>query len=385
MDTCRMLGIASRIEKSWSKREFPMSPLAGLAVLAAFASQAALAQSPSSNFERGSSLQAWQHPGLPEVLAECRTAPAPFSIGGGQSTDADAAAEPPEPDAPPPATAIPGVIAAGQSWTVVWSWEGNNADGIIPGEGGKLLFANNDASNVMELDPATGLATVLYRDTNTGGALSRSSNGALFLAVRGLGVGIERLAPRREMFANSFDGEPLECVGGVMNDLAADARGGVYFTVSGSGLYYANADGVVAEYGEGIERANGVVLSPDEETLYVTNGPVVLAFDVMSDGSLANQREFGALQGGQGGDGSTVDSEGRLYVSTGRSVDVFSPDGEFLGSIPGPQGLHGVTFGGPDKTRLYAILFYGGWGTASARNRVIEIPMLAQGYLGRAK
>ena len=385
MDTCRMLGIAAWIEKFLSRCEFLMTPVAGLAVLAAFASQAALAQSPSSDFERGSSLQAWQHPGLPEVLAECRTAPAPFSIGGGQSTDADAAAEPPEPDAPPPATAIPGVIAAGQSWTVVWSWEGNNADGIIPGEGGKLLFANNDASNVMELDPATGLATVPYSDTNTGGALSRSSNGVLFLAVRGLGVGIERLEPRRAMFANSFDGEPIECVGGVMNDLAADARGGVYFTVSGSGLYYANADGAVAEYGEGIERANGVVLSPDEDKLYVTNGPVVLAFDVMSDGSLANQREFGALQGGQGGDGSTVDSEGRLYVSTGRSVDVFSADGEFLGSIPGPQGLHGVTFGGPDKMHLYAIVFYGDWGTPSARNRVIEISMLAQGYLGRAK
>ncbi len=385
MKTCTAVGIASWLEPSGSKRETAMMPLAYLAVLAAFASQAAFAQSPSSDFDRGSSLQAWQHPGLSEVLAECLTAPAPFSIGSGQAADADAAAEPPEPEAPPPSTAIPGVIAAGQTWNVVWSWEGNNADGIIPGDRGTLLFANNDASNVMQLDPATGLASVLFSDTNTGGALSRSRDGALFLAVRGLGVGIEQLEPRRANFANFFNGEPLECVGGVMNDLAADARGGVYFTVSGSGLYYADAQGVVAEYGEGIERANGVVLSPDEQTLYVTNGPVVLAFDVTSDGSLANQREFGALRGGQGGDGSTVDAQGRLYVSTGRSVDVFSPDGEFLGTIPGPEGLHGVTFGGPDKMHLYAIVFYGGWGTPSARNRVIEIPVLAQGYLERAK
>ena len=362
-----------------------MKIVVGLVVLAAFASQAAIAQNPSSAFDRGNSLQAWQDPDLPEVLAECRIPPAPFSIGGGQAAATDAAAEPPEPEAPPPSTAIPGIIAAGQTWTVVWSWEGNNADGIIPGDGGTLLFANNDAGNVMRLDPATGFATVLYTETNTGGALSQSRNGALFLAVRGLGSGIEQLEPDRAMFANSHDGEPMECVGGVMNDLAADARGGVYFTVSGSGLYYANAEGAVTEYGEGIARANGVVLSPDEETLYVTNGPVVLAFDVASAGSLANQREFGALQGGQGGDGSTVDSEGRLYVSTGRSVDVFSPDGVFLGTIPGPDGLHGVTFGGPDKMNLYAIVFYGGWGTPSARNRVIEMPMLAQGYLERAK
>ena len=64
---------------------------------------------------------------------------------------------------------------------------------------------------------------------------------------------------------------------------------------------------------------------------------------------------------------------------------MFSPKGEFLGSIPGPQGLHGVAFGGPDKKTLFGIVFYGDWGTPSARNRVIAIPMLAQGYTGRAK
>ena len=43
---------------------------------------------------------------------------------------------------------------------------------------------------------------------------------------------------------------------------------------------------------------NGIILSPDEKTLYVTNGGVVLAFDVQADGSLTNQREFGMLRGG---------------------------------------------------------------------------------------
>jgi gluconolactonase len=292
---------------------------------------------------------------------------------------------PPEPAAPAPSAEIPGVIAAGQSWKVVWSWEGNNADGIIAGDGGTMLFANNDASNVMKLDPATGLATILFSNTNTGGALSRSKNGALFLAVRGLNSGIEQLEPQRKMLASSFHGEPLECVGGVMNDLVADARGGVYFAVTGGGLFYANPQGVVSQYGEGIALANGIVLSPDEKTLYVTNGAVVLALDVQPDGSLTHQREFGKLRGGQGGDGSAVDAQGRVYVATGASVDVFAPNGQFLGSIPGPQGLHGTAFGGRDKKTLFAIVFYGGWGTPSARNRVIAIPMIAQGYTGRAK
>jgi hypothetical protein len=86
-----------------------------------------------------------------------------------------------------------------------------------------------------------------------------------------------------------------------------------------------------------------------------------------------------------GGDGSAVDQQGRVYVATGKSVDVFAPDGKFLGTIPGPQGLHGTFFGGRDKKTLFGIVFYGGWGTPSARNRIIAIPTIAQGYTGRAK
>jgi gluconolactonase len=353
-----------------------------LAALLCCAAATAAAQRPSSAFNRGNGLQAWQHPRLSEVLAKCATRPQPFSIGGGAAANATAA---PPPPALPTSTEIPGVIAGGQTWTVVWAWEGNNADGPIAAESGKLLFANNDASNVMELDLATGLARVVHDDVNTGGALSRSKNGALFVLSRGLGGGVLQLEPQRKMLANTFDGEPFECIGGVPNDLSADSRGGVFFTVTGSGLYYADPRGTVTRYGGEIRGANGVILSPDERTLYVTNGPELIAFDVQPGGSLANQREFARLRSGQGGDGSVVDAQGRLYVSTGRSADVFAANGEFLGTIPGPEGLHGVTIGGRDKKTLVGIVFYGGWGTPSARNQVITIPLLAQGYTGRAK
>ena len=357
-----------------------------LAVVAGCAAAVVSAQSPSSSFPRGSSLQSWQNPGLKNVLAKCKNPPQPFSIpGAGQSANASTA--PPEPVLPPTA-AIPGVLAAGQSWKVVWSWEGNNVDGPIAGDNGTLLFANNDASNVMQLDPSTGLAKIIHRDTNTGGAVSRSKNGALFVAERGLGSAIEQLEPQRKVLANSFHGEPLECVGGVANDLAADARGGVYFSVTGatgSGVFYADPKGVVSQYGEDVPLANGIILSPDEKTLYVTNGAVVFAFDVKHDGSLTNQRKFGKLQSGEGGDGSAVDQQGRVYVATGKSVDIFAPDGKFVGTIPGPQGLHGTFFGGRDKRTLFGIVFYGGWGTPSARNRIVAISTIAQGYTGRAK
>jgi sugar lactone lactonase YvrE len=341
--------------------------------------------SPSSTFPRGNSMQSWQNPGIKDVLAHCKTPPKPFGIPINQSAATNAA--PPEPVLPA-TSAIPGVLAAGQSWKVVWSWEGNNVDGPIAAANGTVLFANNDASNVMQMDPSTGLAKVVFRDTNTGGAVSRGKNGELFVAERGLGSAIEELEPQRKMLTNSFNGEPLECIGGVVNDLTADSRCGVYFSVTGaadSGVFYADPKGVVSQYGKGVPLANGIILSPDEKTLYATNGAVVFAFDVQPDGSLTNQREFGKLQGGTGGDGSAVDRQGRVYVATGKSVDVFDKDGKFLGTIPGPQGLHGTFFGGKDKKTLFGIVFYGGWGTPSARNKIIAIPTIAQGYTGRAK
>jgi gluconolactonase len=352
---------------------------------------AAFAQSPASSFDRGSSKQAWQEPGIAAIQAKCKVPPTPFALGGNRA--AGAAAPPPPPNPPPepvmpaPSEAIAGVIAAGEAWKVVWQWEGNNADGPIAERDGTILFANNDASNVMRLDPATGLAKIVFADTNTGGAVSRGKKGQLFLASRGLNGGIVQLEPQRKMFASTFDGEPIECLSGSLNDVAADARGGVYATLTGglAGVLYADPNGRTSTFGRDVRAANGIVLSRDEKTLYVTSGASLIAFDVRADGALTNEREIGKLRGGQGGDGTAIDSEGRIYAATGRSVDVFSPKGDFLGSIPGPQGLHGVAFAGRDKKTLYGIVFYGGWGTPSARNRIIAIPMLAQGYLGRAK
>src|SRR5690606_13762450 len=90
------------------RRNTTMKAPITLAVLAGCVAATAAAQSPSSTFTRGNSLQAWQNPGLPAVLARCENPPRPFSLGGGQASDAP----PPPPPAPPPSTAIPGVIEA---------------------------------------------------------------------------------------------------------------------------------------------------------------------------------------------------------------------------------------------------------------------------------
>jgi gluconolactonase len=278
--------------------------------------------------------------------------------------------------------AIPGVIAAEQRWTFLWQELGNNGDGIVGTGDGGLFVAQNDNSQVVKLD-ANGNASVVYSDTNTGGSLSMNAKGALFIASRGLNPSILQLAPERKVLANRYLGDPLDCIGSVLNDLTADSKGGVYFTMGG--VYYASPTGVVTPYGADL-RPNGIILSADEKTLYVTNGPTLAAFDVRPDGSLANQREFASLEGG--GDGSTIDAAGRLYVTTNAGVQVIGPDGRYLGLIPTPRGVITGAFGGRDK-KTFFILARGARDASGAEvanaAQVYAIPMIAQGYQGRAK
>ncbi len=107
--------------------------------------------------------------------------------------------------------------------------------------------------------------------------------GTLFVVNRGLNRSIEELAPQRKVLANTaVNGDPLDCVGG-LNDIVADSKGGVYFTMGG--LYHADPKGVVTRYGQNLQT-NGIILNPDEKTVYVTNGGTLVAMDVQPDGSL---------------------------------------------------------------------------------------------------
>ena len=139
---------------------------------------------------------------------------------------------------------------------------------------------------------------------------------------------------------------------------------------------------------EPICHTNGIVLSTDEKTIYVTDNTRVVAFDIQADGSLTNEREFGKLEGGGYGDGTTIDAEGRLYVTTGPGVQVLGPDGKYLGLIPTPRPVISAAFSGKDKMTLY-ILARGardqaGNEVANAA-QVYTIQMIAQGFKKRAK
>ena len=182
----------------------------------------------------------------------------------------------------------------------------------------------------------------------------------------------------------------------VSNDIVVDKKGGVYFTQPDEGnVGYVLPDGkgmkIVAE---NITRPNGISMSPDEKILYVNDirGEYLLAYDIQADGSVTNRRNFAkyevtinrSTRGDTGpgkkyrlsscADGMAIDKDGRVYNAGCNGVQVYSPQGRHLGTIPTARGVQNLAFAGPDKKTLYLV----------GRNCLWKIQMLSQGA-ARAK
>jgi gluconolactonase len=295
---------------------------------------------------------------------------------------------------------IPNVVAAGATWTRAWQGT-DNADGLVGSSDGGLLFAQEQPNQVSKLD-VNDRVSVFLRDTHGAGALTIGASGRV-LAVertctdpgRNAAAGpcteptvVGVLAPERKTIADNFDGRPL----GRLNDLVADKKGGAYFTAGGA--FYTSADGRVTSLGDNI-RANGIILSRDDRIVYVTNGDTILAFDIRSDGTTTNRRDFGKLEAGGAGDGMAIDAAGRVYVTSAPGVQVLDVDGKYLGLIPTPRNVISVAFAGADKKTLYVVgsgalgpdgkEFVTPEGVRNNAKTIYRIPMIAEGFKGRAK
>lgn len=295
---------------------------------------------------------------------------------------------------------IPGVVAAGAKWKLAWQ-DSDNADGIIGTSDGGLLFAQEQPSRVSQLG-RNDKVDYYVEDTHGAGALAFDAKGRLLAVQRTCtdpGGAPDRCTEptkvvvlahdvKRFVLADNFQGKSL----GRLNDLIADKKGGVYF--NGAGTYYVDPSGKVSSIGENI-RTNGIMLSRDERTLYVTNGAEIVAFDVQPDGTVKNQRVFAMLEAGGPGDGMAIDSTGRLYVSSRPGIQVLSPDGKYLGLIPTPREAISVAFSGPDKKTLYCVgsgalgpdgkEYRTPDGVRNNAKSIYKINMLAQGFRDRAK
>ena len=168
------------------------------------------------------------------------------------------------------------------------------------------------------------------------------------------------------------DGRPF--AGGI-NDIVVTANGGAYATVfgpykelptavAGKILYLAPGSEKWVEVADDLNYANGIGVSRDQKTLYVseTVGNCMLKFMINDDGSLSDRSNFALLNllvkdknksWWLGPDSMKIDSKGNIYVAQwfGGKILKLSPDGKLLHvfEIAAGDGTTNVAFSEGEK------------------------------------
>jgi len=246
---------------------------------------------------------------------------------------------------------------------------------------GVLLFTDIPASTIYRLTPPATV-DVFRSPSDIANGLATDVNGDLLAcehATRRLTRtdGVGTVTPVVSTYLGDAFNSP--------NDVAVRSDGVLYFTdppygladpldreIAFNGLFRVASGSTTAEWmgDAALSGPNGVVLAPDEGTLYLSDSEAgeVRAFDVEPDGALTGERVFAS--GLTIPDGMCVDVTGNLYVATwAGTVEIFAPGGEPWGTIAFPRLPSNCAFGGADARTLYV----------TAHEGLYQVPMTIPG------
>jgi gluconolactonase len=248
---------------------------------------------------------------------------------------------------------------------------------------GNIYFTETTFNRIMKLS-RDGALTVFRENSNGANGLLFDGKQSLIVCEGGDHKGghprvtrIHLATGRSEVLAEKIGGVPLN----QPNDVTMDAKGRIYFTdfpgPNPVGVYRIDADGSVTRIlaPPDIEKPNGIMISPDDRTLYLveSNGVekgarMIRGYDLQPDGTVKRMRVFHNFYPGRSADGLCIDVQGNLYAAAGlhrrrgtsetldtkTGIHVFSPAGALLRFIPIPEDtITNCAFGGPDMKTLY--------------------------------
>lgn len=304
------------------------------------------------------------------LFAGCRTMQSTSAPMGPERSDAAFAAL-------VPADARLERIAEGFDWTEGPVWRRS---------GGYLLFSDIPRNTVYRWKEGEGLSVYLrpagyMRDDPAGdelgtNALTFDAQDRFVVADHGNRqiARIDEVKFTRTTLADRFEGKRLSSP----NDLIYRSNGDLYFTdppygllglnqnptkeLQVNGVYRLTPAGELTRIISDLTFPNGVALSPDQQTLYVTNSdpkrPAWMAYPIREDGSVGPGRvllDATTLdrEGKIGGpDGMAVDRNGNIFGSGPGGIVVISPEGQLLGTIPTESRASNCAFG-DDGSTLY--------------------------------
>jgi gluconolactonase len=281
------------------------------------------------------------------------------------------------------ADSIPGIGPKGEIKKVQGNFQ--FTEGPAADRDDNLYFSDVAGDKLYKIDASGQLSTILDPSHNTNGLMLNAAGNIVACEMAGRLIEVNPKTKEVKSLADGYEGKRFNAP----NDLVIDRDGGVYFTdprfrapmplpQGVEAFYYRAPDGNVTRLGVVEKAPNGIILSPDEKTLYVipSQQAEMLAYPVQGPGKIGPQRTFCTLKQASGktnggGDGLTIDSKGNVYITSALGIQVFNPQGNLLGIIEFPEQPANCTFGGKDLKTLYA----------TARTSVYSVPMEVTGHL----
>ncbi len=248
------------------------------------------------------------------------------------------------------------LLIPGQDWELVG--EGYKfTEGTGGNEKGEVYYQDVPQSKTYKVD-VNGKVTLLEYDAKKASGTSVGSDGKYYTAAGGAKqiLSYDKNL-KATVVADSIDG----------NDLIVANNGNIYVTAPDGNrpgklmLVRPNGEKVVVD--DGLKFPNGVTLSTDQTTLYVTESAShwVTAYSIKADGTLSNKQKYGWLHvpdtdENAWPDGLKSDTAGRLYVATRIGIQVLDQLGRVNAILPAPPSnsqTSNVYFGGPALDVLY--------------------------------
>lgn len=231
---------------------------------------------------------------------------------------------------------------------------------------GYLLFSDIPANTIYQWQPGWNKAEVFLKPSGYSNGITMDKKGRIIVAQHDGKISAITKDTTVVTLAAAYDGKRLNSP----NDVAVKSDGAIYFTdppFGGSeeqkeldinGVFRITTNGQVELLYDQLSRPNGIVFSPDEQTLYVNDlsSGRILSFDVTTDGNVSLPTDFanvGASDSTGAADGMVVDSEGRLYSTGPGGIYVFSPSGEQIEKIELPVRATNLGWGREGMNELY--------------------------------
>lgn len=252
-------------------------------------------------------------------------------------------------------------------------------------DGGYLLFTDVPGNTIYKFEEGEGITTWMtpsgHADPKPSYTSSQGANGLyplddehIILPDHGSRTlyKLNLKTKVKTVLADQFEGKRFNSP----NDAVVSKAGIIYFTdppyglqkqdeseakeLSYNGVYALYPDGAIALVDDKLTRPNGIILSPDEQTLYVANSDANdakwMAYTLDENGLPDDRREIlnvtADVKAGEKGlpDGMAIDSKGNLFATGPGGVLIISPEGERLGLIRTGTAIANCAFGDDGHT-----------------------------------